>query len=61
MAKIAMRQTILGLLVVLNLSLTVGCIYLLRSEATAAVLFCLAFLGVSYGDGILASMGTPSG
>lgn len=44
MTKIALRQTILGLLVVLNFSLIVGCIYLLRSETTAAVLFCLALL-----------------
>ena len=45
MTKIAVRQTILGSLVVLNLSLLASCIYLLRSEMTAAILFCFAFLG----------------
>ena len=45
MTKIAVRQTILGLLVVLNLSLLASCVYLLRSEMTAAILFCFAFLG----------------
>jgi len=44
MTKIVARQTILGLLVVLNLSLLASCVYLLRSEAPAAVLFCFAFL-----------------
>ncbi len=44
MNKIAVRQTFLGLLVILNLSQIAGCIYLLRAETTAAVLFCLAFV-----------------
>lgn len=44
MTKIAVRQTLLGLLVALNLALLASCVYLLRSETTATVLFCFALV-----------------